>query len=145
MGRKTKLNSDITKIFTTAIEVGMCFKLACQYAGISESTFYAWMSRGQIESTGLYVEFMESIKRAESRHALVNLAIIQKKAKEENNWHAAAWLLERRHGYSLKQENKVEISVDNSELSITQLLHDIKVSNTEINELLKKPLIDLDE
>ena len=145
MARKTKLNDDLVKIFTTAIEVGMTNVLACKYAGITESTFYSWLDRGRKEKEGVYVEFLQSIKKAESKHALINLAIVQKAAKT-GSWHAACWLLERRHPSFQKQPDQVvEIQLDNSELSTSELLEQIKQTNEKINELIKQPIIDMDD
>lgn len=144
MARKTKLTKEVTKILVSAIEMNMNNILACKYAGISESSFYGWLSRGKQEKEGVYVEFLESIKRAEGKSALRNLAIIQK-AASEGSWHAAAWLMERKHKYTLKQDPLVEIQIDNSELNTHELLEEIQKTNIQINELLKQPVIDMDE
>ena len=144
MARKTKLTEEVTKIFVTAIEMNMNNILACKYAGISEATFYGWLSRGRQEKDSIYVEFLESIKRAEGKSALRNLAIVQK-AASDGSWQAACWLLERRHKYTVKQDPLVEIQIDNSELNTHELLEQIQKTNIEINELLKQPVIDMDD
>lgn len=144
MGRKTKLNNEVSGIICQAIELGMTYKLAASYAGISETTFYAWLERGTKEDEGLFSEFLKSVKKAESKGALANLAIIQKKAKE-GCWQASAWILERRHNFTLKQDPLVEIQIDNSEISVTQLIQKIQQSNETLEDILAVPIIDLEE
>jgi hypothetical protein len=92
-----KLN-DVTKArLIEGIRLGMTNKLAAQYAGIAESTFYLWRDRARAGDAE-YLELMESLKRAEAQSAAHALAVI-KKAAQEGTWSAAAWLLERRHKY----------------------------------------------
>jgi len=73
------------------LRLGMTYKLAAQYAGISESTFWDW--------AGSDSEFLASCKDAEGHNAAQALATIIK-AAQAGNWTAGAWLLERRHGYT---------------------------------------------
>tara|TARA_Y100000592_G_scaffold81075_1_gene128411 strand:- start:1937 stop:2374 length:438 start_codon:yes stop_codon:yes gene_type:complete len=144
MARRTKLNTEIQALICQAIELGMTYKLSAQYAGISETTFHAWMSRGRDEETGIYNEFLKSVKKAESKGALANLAIIQKTAKE-GNWQASAWILERRHNYTSRQEPLIEVQIDNSQISVNQLIEQIKIANETLNDILAVPIIDLEE
>lgn len=104
-----KLNAETKARLVEGIKLGLSNKLAAQYAGVSESTFYAWRQRGQAGEPE-YLELLESIKRAEAQSAAQCLAVI-KRAAHEGNWTSAAWLLERRHGYrkeQVEQEPEVE-------------------------------------
>ena len=99
MGRKSKLTPEVGERFCEAIRLGMTYKLACGYAGISEPTFYRWMqeadrSGGRKEQR----EFRDALKSAEAKGAAHNLAVINRAAKD-GDWKAAAWILERRHDY----------------------------------------------
>jgi len=73
------------------LKLGMTYKLAAQYAGMSESTLWDWLGNDSA--------FLESCKDAEGHNAAQALATIIKAARE-GNWTAGAWLLERRHGYT---------------------------------------------
>ena len=104
-----KLNEETKARLVQGIKLGLSNKLAAQYAGVSESTFYAWRPRGQAGEPG-YLELLESIKRAEAESAAHCLAVI-KKAAQDGNWTSAAWLLERRHGYRKEQIEQLEPEV----------------------------------
>ena len=99
IGRKSKLTPELSRDFCKAIQLGMTYKLCCHYVGISEPTFYRWLQEadkpgGRKEQK----EFRKALKAAEAKGAAHNLAIIHR-AAEEGSWQAAAWVLERRHGY----------------------------------------------
>lgn len=61
--------------------------------GISESTFYRWVST---PSTEAEKELSESLKKAEADYKNALQGIIAK-AAQERDWKAAAWLLERKY------------------------------------------------
>lgn len=61
--------------------------------GISESTFYRWVST---PSTERERELSESLKKAEADYKNALQGIIAK-AAQERDWKAAAWLLERKY------------------------------------------------
>ena len=61
--------------------------------GISESTFYRWVSTPSTESEQ---ELSESLKKAEADYKNALQGIIAK-AAQERDWKAAAWLLERKY------------------------------------------------
>ena len=145
IGRPYKIDEMIITLLEQAFQVGMTKTLACQHAGVARSSFHAWMSRGKDETDTIYAELYQRVKKAESNHALANLAIIQKAAKE-GTWQASAWLIERRHKeYSRQQDPIVEINVDNRQISVTQLMQQIEESNKTLQEIIAKPVIDLDE
>lgn len=69
---------------------------AASYAGIGLSTFHEWMSNGRDDELGIYSDFSEAVKRAESEGIAINLKNIHT-AAQDGNWQASAWILERRH------------------------------------------------
>jgi hypothetical protein len=85
-GRKLKLTEEVEKKLHDALDMGLSYKHAAQYAGIGESTFWRYMAEKK--------EFQESIHARESRAALMLMALIQKAAQDD--WRAAAWKLEHR-------------------------------------------------
>lgn len=108
-----KLNAETKARLVEGIKLGMTNKLAAQYAGVSESTFYAWRQKGRAGEPE-YLELLESIKRAEAQSAAHCLAVI-KKAAQEGNWTSAAWLLERRHGFRKEQAELTEPEVEHTD------------------------------
>lgn len=88
MARPTKYNEDTAKKLCNAIRLGATYKLACDFAGISEDTFANWRKR--------YADFSERIKQAEGQGVIGWLAKIEE-AANGGAWQAAAWKLERRY------------------------------------------------
>lgn len=104
-GRKTKYTPETVDKLVMAVKLGAPFNLACNYAGISQDTFYHWMNTKP--------EFSESIKSAEGAGVMQWLGKIEK-AASEGNWQAAAWKLERRYpelfGRSVIDNRNIDLS-----------------------------------
>jgi hypothetical protein len=98
MARPTKLTDKHIKDVEEAMRLGLTYALASGYVGVSESTFYAWLSKGQTKPRSNYGRFREALKRGQSKAAALSLARIQR-AANNGSWQADAWLLERRFGY----------------------------------------------
>jgi len=139
MGRKTKFNEAITHRIVEALRLGATYEIASEYAGISRSTLYNWMEQGKNQQRGQYRTFLDSIKRAEAKGAIAHLAMIETAAKA-GDWKAAAWRLERRHGYSREgykefkpKEETVEMPSDVLGL-LRQTAKDLKQSSNQAKE-----------
>jgi len=78
MARPTKLTPEVRERISKAIRAGNYFEAAARAAGISPSTFYRWLERGQQESEGIYCQFREQIKRAEADSEVHAVALIRK-------------------------------------------------------------------
>lgn len=94
-GRPTKLTLEVQEKICDAIKGGNHQVVAAAYAGIGESTYYAWLERGVKNKSGEYVEFVEAVKKAQADAETRNVLLIQTAAKE--TWTAAAWWLERKY------------------------------------------------
>jgi transposase len=97
MGRKTKLQDDIQHRLISAIEKGLTIVDACEYAGISEKTYYNWLNKNtdeikDEEERKKFVQFLQNIKKAQSECQMYCLDFIMK----DKSWQSKAWLLERR-------------------------------------------------
>jgi hypothetical protein len=95
MPRKSKLTPQVQEMIVEALRVGAIHEHACQYAGISTAAMYNWLQWGE-QGRHPYVEFLEAVKKAESRAVIGWLAQIEAAARE-GSWQAAAWKLERRY------------------------------------------------
>ena len=97
MGRKTKLQDDIQKRLLSAIEKGLSIIDSCEYAGISEKTYYNWLNK-DIETIKdaaeqkKFIQFLQNIKKAQSECQMYCLDFIMK----DKSWQSKAWVLERR-------------------------------------------------
>lgn len=106
-GRPTLLDEDRLQRITDALRNGAYIEHAAQAAGITSRTYHAWMERGRNErdriSAGLepdeheavYLQFLQSVERAQSEAAVDLLGEIANHARN-GTWQAAAWILERK-------------------------------------------------
>ena len=72
--------------------------MAADYAGISRTTLWGWLRKGEDSKNKSYCTFLNDVKSAEIEGAMVHLGTIT--AASSKDWKASAWMLERRHGYS---------------------------------------------
>lgn len=102
----------------TALAAGHFVQEACQYAPISEQTYYRWLREGAAidvrAAAGETItsdeeairELCEAIKKAEISGQNAALDTIREAIKD-GTWQAAAWFLERRNK---KWSNRTEIT-----------------------------------
>jgi len=91
MGRPSKLTEELTDQLCEVFKQGQTsIKTACDFVGLGESTFHAWMRREDPE----YLEFRESIEKARASAVQGYLKVIHH-AAQSGTWQAAAWWLER--------------------------------------------------
>lgn len=115
MARRTKLTPETKEDIVKALRAGNSRRDSALYAGISEQTFYSWMSRGR-DGEPLYVEFLEAVEKAEAQSVVRNVAIIQRAAEE--TWQAAAWWLERKRPDDWGRRQRMDIGADKEELEV---------------------------
>lgn len=78
--------------FYEATRYGSKVRAACQYAGISYSTYYLWKRRAA-KGEEPFATFMLGVEQARGEFIVRNLQAIA--AHTAIDWKAAAWLLER--------------------------------------------------
>ena len=65
MARNTKLTPESTEKICESIRAGCYDYVACEAAGISQSTFYLWLQQAEEEGADPFIlEFSESVRRA---------------------------------------------------------------------------------
>lgn len=90
------------------------------------------------------MHFFQAFKKAESNAALSSLNCILV-AAANGKWQAAAWLLERRYGYTRGGEFGIfDETIDIEELDTAELLAQFRKSTQELKQYLG-PEIDLDD
>lgn len=96
------------------IREGLTDKDACDYAGISQETFYAWLygrkdKNGKVKTKPDPV-FAESLKAARIAFKRLHIKNVTKVAIKDKQWTASAFLLERRFpdefGQKIRTENE---------------------------------------
>jgi len=102
-------DADLIRLVGEGSRLGLKYALLAQYCGISESTLYKWRAIGREEDEGgRHIAFADAMDNNESKGAAFMLARIHE-AANSGTWQAAAWILERRHGYTVVQRQELEI------------------------------------
>lgn len=131
--RPIKLNEQILARVIEALEVGNYREVAARYAGISITSFYSYMERGEADREAgndtLFAQFADGVESAESQAETVIVGLIRRAAsgftdpttqqRVAPQWQAGAWLLERknpqrwgrRDNLRLEHEGRVEAIV----------------------------------
>ena len=124
MGRPSKLTEDLEKLILEEIRAGSFHKIACQRAGISDTTFRNWMNRGKKElervaqsprrrirrKERIYTDFFQNVLKAEAFSESELVKLWRRAAPED--WRAAAEFLARRYPERWSPTRKVQLTVD---------------------------------
>ena len=90
-----------------AIRLGATREIAAKAAGIRVETLYAWLRRGRTSDAPEHEghrQFVRDLEAAEAADAVEMLERVREAASDPRSWGAAAWLLERRHGYVRREQ-----------------------------------------
>lgn len=98
MARPTKLDATVTRAICANIRKGAPKAHAAVSAGISETRFYDWMSRGRKAAPGdeEYVVFFEAVEKANADIIVKMAGVVTNDAIKNGNSRAALLFLERR-------------------------------------------------
>lgn len=122
MARPTKLDKNIERKILDVLKMGNYIETAAAFGGIDPSTFYRWLKRGKLhiqktiqnpqyqipEYEKRYVRFKRNVDQALAEAEIRELQIIMMAANED--WRAAAWILERRYPDKWGKKNRHEIT-----------------------------------
>jgi hypothetical protein len=97
----------VTERVVQAVRAGNYAEAACQAAGISASTYYRWMRRGEQDPASPQAAFREAVLRAEAEAEVHAVAIIRRAMGED--WRAAVAYLERRHPTRWRSRHQTEL------------------------------------
>lgn len=110
---KKKLTDELIKNISKALSLGLNVRGACDYAGISEPTYYAYMAQAEEdirhEAKSKYVEFFNSVKTAKAAFRIYHMTKIRE-AAENGSWQASAWSLERLFPDEYGRQDKIVIT-----------------------------------
>lgn len=109
-GRPSKFTPDTTARILQALRGGNFMSVACEFAGVHYTTVRKWLI--DAEKPGApqeLVEFSDAVRQAEAQAEVADLAIIRR-AAQDKDWRAAAWIRGRRSRE--RWGDKVDASVD---------------------------------
>ena len=103
-GRRAKLTPQVQRTICDALELGAYREVAAAVAGVSRSTFFAWVARGEEwderrdsapAAERPFLEFLDATRAslAIGEHRLLETVV----RAGPKDWRAAGWVLERRH------------------------------------------------
>lgn len=106
-GAKGKYSEDVADKIVRTISTGVPKKYAAMYAGISESTLYAWERGEQGIPKAAVPQFQQSIMQAEAAGVVSRLARITQ-AGQNGDVKADQWYLEHVHSDAFAATTKNE-------------------------------------
>jgi transposase len=92
-GPATTCTAEVRDLIVHAVQKGALFETAAAYAGIEKETFRAWLKKGRAGKSP-YDELVAGLDMAVCSFEVNALRLIN--AHACGDWHAAAWLLERK-------------------------------------------------
>jgi hypothetical protein len=99
-GRPSKLDEDTQAKVCAALRTGNFVRPACEFAGISQSTYYAWRERGEADrEAGLntpFLEFLEATTRASAEGELLAVSRLAENVRNGDQ-RAIEFFLTHRH------------------------------------------------
>ncbi|MDH5493299.1 MAG: helix-turn-helix domain-containing protein [Myxococcales bacterium] len=125
MPRPSVITPKSIEDLTHALSLGGTRALACQYAGISLSTFYEHLRAGESEdATEEQAQFSDAVRSASAKGDIHALGVIRNAMRGDPEkgiqplWTAAAWMLERRHPGSYGRSRIEHTGADGGPLTV---------------------------
>ncbi len=143
MARPSKLTDEVQENICNWLKLGYYQEDAAIMAGISPSTYYEWMKKGESERVALesgedalalpdhplpaseeeasdievvyrFMEFSEAVKKARAEAEGAHIRNIRK-AADNGVWQASAWFLERSHPKKWGKRSQLDVIAENDE------------------------------
>jgi len=117
MARPHELTPDTAKRIVDAIRLGNYAVVACQLAGVDDSTYYRWLERGEdkeqpdgsvVPGEEPFREFRDSVKRAEAEAEAMAVGTLV--VASRNNASDALRFLERRYPKRWRPQYTTEVT-----------------------------------
>lgn len=109
MGRKLKLTVEIQQKICDYISQGLAYETAALLSGVSERTLHRWRALGEGKETGKYSEFVDALQVASAKAEEKQVGVVVAAGSED--WHAAAWWLERRNPGRWSKVDRVDANL----------------------------------
>lgn len=92
IGRPTDCTPEVTAAVVEGLNAGLSITSACAGADISAASYHLWRSRASEGPP--FSEFFDATTRARAKGVRALEAVVRKASQDD--WRAAAWMLERR-------------------------------------------------
>ncbi len=108
-GQKNSCTPEAMAVIIGALKMGATYKLACDAAGIAQSTLFDWISQGEADpENSPYREIPKLVKQASAFRAGKALARIDRAG--EHDWRAEEFILKYRYNEHFQLHKAVEIT-----------------------------------
>jgi hypothetical protein len=141
VGRPSKLTESRMEKLIESLRSGNYRIDSRRAAGIHYNTLLAWEKKGESQTSGEYVEFLEALRRAEADAVVSNVDVITK-AAQGGDWRAAAWFLEHKYPNNWARLDKRAIEdmiPDNTKDVIQERINEYWA------ERERRPIIDIED
>ena len=91
---KLKLTPELIEKIEELTSIGLSNEAIAAKIGICERTFYYWIERATKAKKSIYLQFLQALKKGESKLEETCINGILEQGKK-GNWQALAWILER--------------------------------------------------
>lgn len=142
-GRKGELTPELQQKIVQTLVAGATIKDTCMYVGISETTFFYWMRRGDRARKGdeKYVEFSQSIGEARAQAKVGAIAIIRQ-AIVDGDTQSAQWFLERSDPANWgKRDILISLGIDPQQLR--ELKKQTELAGMDVGEIFEQMIAEL--
>jgi hypothetical protein len=110
IGQRTALTRQVHDQIIRALSAGSYAEDAARAAGVSPTSYFAWMERGEADrESGTdtpFAQFAEAATRAKSEARVAAVAYIRRAMPDD--WRAAAWYLERTRPQEWGRRDRVD-------------------------------------
>ena len=115
MARPTKLTPQVRERIAESIRAGAYAEQAARAAGITPSTYYDWIKRGEAGERP-FSEFSDAVRACEAEAEVAAITVLRD-AAQTGEWRAAAHYLERRHPerWGRRERHHVESRVEHAD------------------------------
>ena len=129
---KLKLTPKLQKKICDLIASGSFVNRAAEACGITETTFYDWLSQGEKSPEGVFADFYNAVKQAEAMSEAVSARRVFNAG--ETDWRASAWYLSHKFKKRWGDNQQVDIgNADNKPFQAVQTSFDLsKMSDRQI-------------
>ena len=137
-GAPSKLTVERQQRICDAVRVGVRPEIAAVFCGVSARSYYRWMQQGRsADAPAAYREFAEAVELALAEWETRDILLIGEAAKDD--WHAAAWRLERRlpKVYGKKERHEIaNADASSFRVQATSPLDPGKLTVSELEQLI---------
>lgn len=104
---RVHLTPEIVQRLIKAFSLGASIRDAAAYAGVKRDLIEYYMDQGERDPHSPHAVFARAVHAARGQQAVRLLTIVNDEA-DRGNFKAAAWLLERSHGYAARAVAQVQ-------------------------------------